>query len=146
MKIETRQATPKDVDKLAVWNKQLIEDEGSTNPMSVEQLADRMAGFLGGEYRAVIISVDGAETGYMLYKDVRDEYFPGRRSVYVRQYFIDRRARSKGIGEAAFNIVAEKYLTEAELNLDVLEVNPRGRRFWEKIGFKPNYTNMKRKP
>jgi GNAT superfamily N-acetyltransferase len=146
MKIETRQATKADIDTLAEWNKQLIEDEGSTNPMTVEQLAERMTGFLNGDYRAVIVTADGADTGYILYKQEKNEYFPDRKSVYVRQYFIDRTKRSKGIGETAFNIIADKHLKGAELNLDVLEDNPKGRRFWEKIGFKPNYTAMKRKP
>ncbi len=146
MKIKTRAATLDDSNILAAWNKQLIEDEGSTNPMSIDQLVERMMGFLKGDYRAVIISDDGTDIGYILYKDEKNEYFPDRRSVYVRQYFIDRTVRSKGIGEAAFNLAADKHLKGAELNLDVLEVNPRGRRFWEKIGFKPNYTNMKRKP
>jgi L-amino acid N-acyltransferase YncA len=107
MKKDTRPAALADVPKLAAWNKQPIEDEKSTNPMSVAQLADRMKGFLKGEYRAVIVIADGADTGYMLYREEKNEYFPDKRSVYVRQYFIDRAKRSKGIGETAFNAIAE---------------------------------------
>jgi GNAT superfamily N-acetyltransferase len=146
MKITTRQATLGDIDTLAKWNKQLIEDEQSRNPMNLQQLRERMTGFLKGDYRAVILSVDGEQTGYMLYKEGYDDYFPDQPTVYVRQFFIDRSKRSKGIGEAAFNHIAEKHLPKkAELSLDVLDANPRGRLFWEKIGFKPYYTTMKRK-
>jgi GNAT superfamily N-acetyltransferase len=146
MKITTRQATLGDVDTLAKWNKQLIEDEQSRNPMNIQQLKERMTGFLKGDYRAIILSVDGEQTGYMLYKEGHDDYFPDQPTVYVRQFFIDRSKRSKGIGQATFNLIAEKYFPKgSELSLDVLDANPRGRGFWEKIGFKPYYIAMKRK-
>ncbi len=46
MDLTLRRATEDDLDDLAVMNKQLIEDEGSRNPMNREQLADRMKGWL----------------------------------------------------------------------------------------------------
>lgn len=41
-----RRATREDVPVLAQMNWQLIRDEGSDNPMTVDQLAERMTGFL----------------------------------------------------------------------------------------------------
>jgi len=41
-----RRATHEDVPQLAQMNWQLIRDEGSDNPMTVDQLAERMTGFL----------------------------------------------------------------------------------------------------
>ncbi|MDR2514593.1 MAG: hypothetical protein LBD02_05205 [Christensenellaceae bacterium] len=38
-----------DCGRLALMNRQLIQDEGSPNPMSAEELAQRMQGFLQGE-------------------------------------------------------------------------------------------------
>ena len=146
MNIETRPATLGDVDTLAAWNKQLIEDEGSRNPMNLQQLRDRMTGLLNGEWRAVILSVDGEETGYMLYKEGRDDYSPNQPTVYIRQFFIHRSKRSRGIGETAFNLIAKKHFPKgSELSLEVLESNPRGRGFWEKIGFQTYCTTLKRK-
>ena len=37
-----------DTPRLAAMNKLLIQDEQSDNPMSVEELQNRMAGFLSG--------------------------------------------------------------------------------------------------
>lgn len=145
MKIETRLATLADIETLANWNKQLIEDEGSRNPMNIRQLSERMTGFLKNDWRAVILSVEGEETGYILYKEGRDDYFPDQATVYVRQFFIRRDKRSKGLGEASFNLIAEKHFPKgSELSLEVLESNPRGHRFWEKIGFQNYCTTMKR--
>ena len=146
MKIETRFATLADVETLANWNKQLIEDEGSRNPMGIQQISERMTGFLKKDWRAVILSVDGEDTGYMLYKESVDDYFPDQPTVYIRQFFIHRDHRSQGFGEASFNFIAEKYFPKgSELSLEVLESNPRGHMFWEKIGFQNYCTTMKRK-
>jgi GNAT superfamily N-acetyltransferase len=147
MNIETRPATLQDVSTLASWNKQLIEDERSRNPMNLQQLRSRMMGFLKSDWRAIILFIGGEEAGYMLYKEGGDDYFPEQPTIYIRQFFIERNKRGKGIGESAFKLIVEKYFPESsELSLDVLESNPRGRRFWEKIGFKPYYTTLKMKP
>jgi hypothetical protein len=39
-----RAANDEDLDLLAGWNKQLIQDEGHRNSMSVPELRERMAG------------------------------------------------------------------------------------------------------
>ncbi len=146
MNIEIRPATLADVPTLANWNKQLIEDEGSRNPMNIMELNNRMIGLLRSDWRAVMINVDGEEAGYMLYKEGRDDYFPDQPTVYVRQFFIRREKRSKGLGEASFNLISEKHFPKgSELSLEVLESNPRGNKFWEKIGFRVYCTTMKRK-
>jgi GNAT superfamily N-acetyltransferase len=105
-----------------------------------------MTGFLKGDWLAAIISVDGEEVGYILYKDGRDDYFPDQATVYIRQFFISRNKHGNGLGETSFNIIAEKYFPAgSDLSLEVLESNPHGRRFWEKIGFQTYCTTMKRK-
>lgn len=55
MTLTLRQATSEDAGLLARMNKHLIEDEGHRNPMNLSQLAERMRGFLSGEYRADLI-------------------------------------------------------------------------------------------
>jgi hypothetical protein len=84
MNIETRPATLQDVNTLASWNKQLIEDEGSRNPMNLQQLRTRMTGFLKSDWRAIILFINGEEAGYMLYKEGKDDYFPDQPTIYIR--------------------------------------------------------------
>lgn len=139
-----REAGTSDVKSLAYMNKHLIEDEGSRNPMNLGQLEERMKTILK-EWIVLLVNDGSEDLGYMVYKVNRDEYFPDQKELYIRQYFIKREHRSKGIGEQAFEAIAEKYFPEdAILSLDVLECNPKGRKFWEKIGFKPHQTLMKR--
>ena len=105
-----------------------------------------MTGLLKSDWHAVIIAVEDEETGYMLYEEGRDDYFPDQSTVYVRQFLIRLDKRGKGLGGASFNLIAEKHFPKgSDLSLEVLESNPRGCRFWEKIGFQIYCTTMKRK-
>jgi hypothetical protein len=61
-----------DIDTLAVLNKRLIEDEGHSNPMNVEQLAERMSGWLQGEYRGYLAVIADRIAAYCLYRDDGD--------------------------------------------------------------------------
>ena len=49
-----RVAAAADLRQLALWNQQLIEDEGHDNRMSLEQLVARMRDWLVTEYQALI--------------------------------------------------------------------------------------------
>jgi hypothetical protein len=53
MKMQYRFATSNDLDLLAEWNYQLIQDEAHRNRMALPELRERMRGWLAGEYRAV---------------------------------------------------------------------------------------------
>ena len=57
-----------DIPQLAIFNKQLIEDEKSDNPMSVSELEKRMDDFLKTEYDAYFFEADNAIVGYALVK------------------------------------------------------------------------------
>jgi hypothetical protein len=61
-------ATEHDLDLLAEWNHQLIRDEGHRNPMNVHELWYRMAGWLAGEYQAVIFKDKIEPLAYALYR------------------------------------------------------------------------------
>jgi predicted acetyltransferase len=145
MTLKISKATLNDIEPLAEMNKQLIEDEGSRNPMNNEQLKERMKGMLQGEWKGLIISDEDEILGYMIYKESPDEYYPNQTELYIRQYFIKRQHRSRGIGAQAFKTISSDYFPDnVVLTVDVLEVNPRGKKFWEKIGFKPYLTHMKK--
>ena len=71
-----------DTPRLAAMNKMLIQDEQSDNPMSVEELQNRMAGFLSGDYSAYFFSEQDEIIGYALIRHTSDP-------VYLRQFYID---------------------------------------------------------
>jgi len=52
--MDFRIATQNDIPPLAKMNGQLIEDEGHRNPMSLDELEQRMAGRLDGIYEEYI--------------------------------------------------------------------------------------------
>ncbi len=145
MDLYNRKAVLSDTDLLAQMNKHLIEDEGSRNPMNISQLMERMKNILSGEWKAVIISKDSEDIDYLIYKVSPDKYFPDQTELHIRQYFIKRQHRGNGLGTYAFDIISKEYFpNDAVLTLDVLEINPKGRKFWEKIGSKPYLTHMKK--
>ncbi len=125
-------------------NQQLIEDEASRNPMSLAELDHRMAGWLERDWQVVVIEQGSEPVGYILFQFRHDEYRPSESTVYVRQFFVGRKNRSRGIGRRAFDIVAEAHFHNVSSTvLDVLETNPRARRFWESLGFQRYCTTMK---
>ncbi|MEM6281922.1 MAG: GNAT family N-acetyltransferase [Chloroflexota bacterium] len=139
-------ATLEDAPALAGMNRMLIEDEGSPNPMSVTQLEVRMRRWLAsGEYEAIIIWHNDDIVGYVLYREDLDEYDVSRRKVYVRQFFIKRAYRRRGIGKTAFeHVVQSTFPEDANIVLEVLSTNLQGRAFWERLGFEPYFTTYRR--
>jgi len=117
-----------DIPQLAVFNKQLIEDEKSDNPMSVKELESRMDVFLKTEYDAYFFEVDKAIVGYAL---VKNSCTP----LYLRQFFIGREYRKNHCGTEAFHALLE-YLNVDSIDIEVLSGNEPGNRFWESLGFK----------
>lgn len=117
-----------DVPQLAVFNKQLIEDEKSDNPMNIKQLEERMKGFLKGEYEAYFFQEENHVIGYALVKTNCKPY-------YLRQFLIDRNYRQKHCGTKAFHMLLE-HLGVTDIDIEVLSWNEAGKKFWEKCGFK----------
>lgn len=119
-----------DLDILAEWNHQLIQDEGHRNPMTVSQLRDRMRQWLSGDYTAVIFDKDGESIAYALFREDEDE-------VYLRQLFVKRENRHQGIGTEAVRLLIEEIWTKSKrLTVDVLSHNKPGIAFWHSVGYK----------
>lgn len=123
-----RKCKLEDIPKLALLNKQLIEDEKSDNPMSIQELEERMTGFLNTEYDAYFFMVDDDVVGYALVKN-------SCRPLYLRQFLIDRKYRKHHYGTEAFKSLIE-YLNVKSIDIEVLSWNEAGNRFWESCGFK----------
>ena len=89
-----RRATLNDCSLLAELNHQLIRDEGHRNKMTVPELEQRMKGWLASEYAAMLFENDGEVVAYALYREQPEE-------IYLRQLFVVRNRRRKGIGRGS---------------------------------------------
>ncbi|HEY5913795.1 MAG TPA: GNAT family N-acetyltransferase, partial [Verrucomicrobiae bacterium] len=115
--ITFRPATLDDCTLLAELNHQLIRDEGHRNPMTVPQLEQRMQGFIEGEYRAIIFEEYGEVVAYALYREGADE-------IYLRQLFVVRHRRRKGIGRRAVETLRSQLWPKTKrLTVEVLVAN-----------------------
>ncbi len=114
---------------LGAMNKQLIEDEGHANPMTIPQLQDRMRGWLEESYIAYLIRLDGKIVGYCLYRDDGG-------LIYIRHLFIARDHRREGFGEHIIRWLRINVWNDQPIRMDVLCGNKTGIQFWRGIGFK----------
>ena len=123
-------ANETDLDILAQWNHQLIRDEGHRNKMTISQLRDRMRQWLAGDYTAVIFDKDGESVAYALFRETED-------NIYLRQLFVKRENRNRGIGKEAVRILKEEiWIKSKRLTVDVLSHNKAGIAFWHSVGYK----------
>lgn len=120
-----------DLPVMARMNSDLIEDEGSHNPMNPPQLEERMRDWLeSGDYDAILFEYNDALVAYALFQQKPE-------SIYLRQFFVDRDFRRQGIGRSAIHLLLnEIFAPGLRLTLDVLVSNPTGRAFWRSVGFR----------
>jgi predicted acetyltransferase len=136
--MEIQKAKLRDCPILAKMNYLLIRDEGHRNPMNQAQLAWRMKKWLEGEYSAYLVKLAEVPIGYCLYR--KDKEF-----VYIRQFFIERVYRKRGLGRKAFNLLRKQAWEKASLlRMEVLVRNKIGIRFWKVMGFKDYCLTMER--
>jgi len=127
--MQIRLASVTDVDDLARMNQEFIRDEGHRNPMNLQQLAERMHGWLQGEYTGVVIAESEQAVGYAIFRHAPDH-------VYLRQFFIVAEHRRKGIGRQALRWLWDNAWTDAKrVRIDVLIDNHVGQAFWRSVGF-----------
>ncbi|MDQ0060094.1 GNAT family N-acetyltransferase [Paenibacillus harenae] len=124
-----------DLDLLAALNKQLIEDEKHDNKMDLDQLKERMRGFIHTTYTAYLFEQNGDVKGYALVDHVREP-------LYLRHFFICRHCRRGGYGKAAFQLLT-KQLNTSIIDIEVTDWNEAGRRFWASLGFKERSVYMR---
>ncbi len=135
--VALERATRADVDRLAGLNQLLLEEERYDRVFAMDELRERMRGFLDPEsgYDAFFITHDRTVAGYAL---VNRETDP----VYIRQFYIDPGYRRRGLGRQAVNKLLELYGTTA-LDVEVMAWNTLGMRFWEALGFKHRYNGLR---
>ena len=118
-----RKCDLKDVENLAILNKQLIDDENSNNSMNIKELEERMKSFLLTDYQAYFFEVDDNIVGYAL---VKTTCAP----MYLRQFLIDRKYRKQHYGTEAFHSLI-RYLGVDNIDIEVLSWNEAGKHFWK---------------
>jgi GNAT superfamily N-acetyltransferase len=135
-----RFASADDCELLGVWNKQLIDDEGHDNPMSVRELADRMRGWLAAEYRAVIFEQNGVPVAYALFRDAPEW-------IHLRHFFVVRGRRRRGIGACALALLQENVFSrDRRVLVEAMERNRGGLAFWHNAGFVDRYVGLELSP
>lgn len=144
MTLSLRPALPSDLDLLAGMNKRLIEDEGSRNPMILAALRERMAGWLGtGEYTVDLFLGGTHVVGYAVYQTRNTNASTGPRYVYLRQLYIERDERGKGLGTQALRLLRDtRFPRGCPVQLEVLVGNLSAQKFYERKGFAPYATTM----
>ena len=133
-KMRHRFATLDDDPILARMNRQLAEDERHRNRFKSDAwLEERMRGFLAGEYQAVLFELDGEVVAYALYRD-----HPGHDdTIYLRQIFVDRDRRRRGIGRRAMKMLRDAvWPHDKRLTVEVLAHNHAARAFYAAVEFK----------
>ncbi|MCI0492891.1 MAG: GNAT family N-acetyltransferase [Planctomycetes bacterium] len=124
-----RFAVPSDAALLAPLNQQLIRDEGHRNAMNLAQLTERMAGWLRGEYQAVVFEESLSPVGFALFRHDPE-------CVLLRQFFVVQERRRQGIGRNALVWLWRNAWPGApRLRIEVLVANAAGRKFWRSVGF-----------
>jgi len=84
----------------------------------------RVYGWVGAAWRALVLSV--------LERDVQPGVFQ------MDGIFVDAAAQGMGVGTALLNAVAQEAANRglAQVQLDVIDVNPRARALYERVGFR----------
>ena len=135
--MQIQKCTLENVSLLAQMNNRLIEDEKSTNSMTVAELEERMHGFLSTDYSVYFFIEESCVVGYALVKDTE-------KPLYLRQFFIEREFRRKHLGRQAFQLLMD-YLRADTINIDVLPWNEPGLHFWKSCGFAETCISMQYK-
>jgi ribosomal protein S18 acetylase RimI-like enzyme len=132
-----RYASDGDIRLLAELNRQLIDDERSSNAMSVSELEARMRGWLATHYRAVLFEVGSKLVAYALFRSSEE-------GVYLRQFFVVRSHRRQGLGRQAIELFRASVVPKgASLTVDVLVHNTGGIGFWRALGFRDHAISLR---
>lgn len=137
-----RVATAADLSQLASWNKQLIEDEGHDNTMSLEELVARMRTWLTTEYQALIFEDPTTPTpaAYALFRRTPEW-------IHLRQFFVARDRRRRGIGARAVALLrAEVFPPDKSVIVEAMAWNYAALSFWRAVGFADRYVGLESRP
>jgi GNAT superfamily N-acetyltransferase len=124
-----------DVPLLAQMNRQLVEDEKHRHRFKSDAwLEERMRELIAEGYEAVLFEMNDWPIAYALYRHHPDH----DDTLYLRQFFVDRSHRRKGVGREAIRILKEAvWPANKRITVEVLIGNETARSFFQAVGFKP---------
>ena len=122
---------------LAELNKRLIEDERHPDPMDIAQLTERMQEWLTTDYICYVAKESRHIVAYCLYRDDGGYY-------YMRQLYVDRAHRRKGIATRLLDWLYENVWTDKKVRLDVLAYNEDAVAFYKRYGFRIGVFRMEK--
>ena len=126
-----------DADILAELNKELIKDEQHPNPMNIAQLTERMRRWLTTYYICYMAKEKGSIVADCLYRDDASHY-------YMRQLYVYRAHRRKGIATRLLDWLYENVWTDKKVRLDVLAHNEDAVAFYQRYGFRIGVFRMEK--
>ena len=135
--MEIARAELNDAEGLAGLNQHLLEDEGHPNPMNIDQLAQRMKEWLENDYNCYTVKQNGCIVAYCLYRDDSGYY-------YMRQLYVDRSHRRRGIATRLLDWLYENVWTDKKVRLDVLAHNRDAVAFYKRYGFRIGVFRMEK--
>ena len=98
--------------------------------MTVPELVRRMKSWLASDYAAVLFEKDGAVIAYAVYAEQPER-------IYLRQLFVMRNRRRRGIGRQAIEILRTKiWPKNKRLTVEVLVSNTAATAFWRAVGYR----------
>ena len=126
-----------DVERLAKLNQHLIADERHPNPMNITELTQRMKAWLATDYICYVAKQNEGIVAYCLYRDDGGHY-------YMRQLYVDRAHRRKGIATQLLDWLYENVWTDKKVRLDVLAHNEDAVAFYKRYGFRIGVFRMEK--
>lgn len=77
------------------------------------------------------VLVDGELAGFMMYQlDFREV-----KTAFLMEFSIEKRLRSKGIGQKAYLLMEREMINEGAHRIDLTPTNDRNQGFWKRMGF-----------
>ena len=135
--MEIVRAALTDAAILAELNQCLIEDERHPDPMNIAQLTKRMQEWLTTDYTCYVAKECRRIVAYCLYRDDGGYY-------YMRQLYVDRAHRRKGIATRLLDWLSENVWTDKKVRLDVLAHNEDAVAFYKRYGFRIGVFRMEK--
>ena len=135
--MEIVKAEQGDIKRLAELNRCLIADERHPNPMNIAELTERMNEWLATGYICYTVKANGHIIAYCLYRDDGGHY-------YMRQLYVDRTHRRKGIATQLLDWLYAHVWTDKKVRLDVLAHNEDAVAFYRRYGFRIGVYRMEK--
>ena len=101
--------------------------------MALDAVEARLQRWLIDDYEGLIFELDSVPVGYALFRQT-DPDLKEPDGLYLRQFFILREHRRRGLGTRAFRLFHNEALGGRRLVLEALVSNPDGEAFWRSLG------------